>query len=509
MPFEEQIAEHKRRQAAAMAMGGPDKLARRAETGVLNARERIDLLFDQETFRETGRYGTSTVPADRDSTPADGKVCGFGRIDDRPAGVVSYDFTVKGASSASTSNKKMQHVKDIGAERGMPVVYLCESTGVRMPDVMGGAGMGQINDKTRFLRRRESPWASAVFGYAFGSAAWHAVAADFAVLRKGAVMAVSSPSLVGMATGQEVDREQLGGWKVHSQVTGFADAVADTDAEAVAAIRRFLSYLPSHRDLPPPVVEVPEGSGQRAGEILDILPEQSNRVYDVRKIINLIVDDGSMFELKSRYARNLVTALTRIEGRTVGIVASNPINKGGAIDADACDKATSFMVLCDSYNIPLVFLVDQPGFLVGLEAERQKIAGKVVNWMNAISLCTVPKVTVLMRKSYGQAFINMGAGGTADVIGAWWTSDISFMDPRSGVRIVHGANADDPARFEEYLADMSRANSAYDLSSVYGAQEVIDPRETRAFLIDSLAYYGRDRIGGVSEHLLSNWPTSY
>lgn len=510
MPYEDMIAEHKRREAAAMAMGGRDKLARRAESGALNARERVDALFDADTFHETGRYGTSTVPTDRTSTPTDGKVCGFGDIDGRRAGVVSYDFTVKGASSAQTSNKKMQHIKDIGAERGLPVVYLCESTGVRMPDVMGGVGMGGINDKTRFLRRRESPWASAVFGYAFGSAAWHACAADFAVMRKGAVMAVSSPALVGMATGQEVDREELGGWKLHSEVTGYADAVTETDEEAIAAVRRFLSYLPSHRDEPPPVAEVPDGSGQQMRSILELVPESPSQVYDVRKVIRAIADEGSVFELKARYARNLVTALCRLDGHPVGVLASNPMNKGGAIDADACDKATSFLVLCDSYNIPVVFLVDQPGFLVGLEAERRKIAGKVVNWMNALSLVTVPKVTVLLRKSYGQAFINMGAGNTADVVAAWWTADISFMDPRSGVRVVHGISPqDDPDRYAELLAEMSRGNTAYDMASVYGAQDVIDPRETRSYLLDTLGIYGLRRTCGVGEHLLSNWPTSY
>lgn len=510
MSFEELIAEHKRREAAALAMGGPEKLAQRATDGVLNARERVDLLLDPGTFRETGRYGTSTLAADRDRTPTDGKVCGFGAVGGRSVGVVSYDFTVKGASSAQTSNKKMQHVKDVGAERGLPVVYFCESTGVRMPDIMGGAGMGGMNDKTRFLRRRESPWASAVFGYAFGSAAWHACAADFAVVRKGAVMAVSSPTLVSMATGQTVDGEDLGGWKVHSEVTGFADAVADTDEEAIAAIRSFLSYLPGHRDEAPPVVEVPSGSGTRAEQILETLPESPNQVYDVRGILRAVVDEGSLFELKARYARNLTTALARLDGRTVGIVASNPFYKGGAIDAAACDKATSLLVLCDSYNVPIVFLVDQPGFLVGLEAERRKIAGKVVNWMNALSLCTVPKITVIMRKSYGQAFVNMGAANTADAVAAWWTANISFMDPRSGVQVVHGvAPDDDPERYERLLAEMDRDNTAYDLASVYGAQDVIDPRETRGWLIDTLEIYRRRRRGGIGEHLLANWPTSY
>lgn len=510
MSFEDLIAEHKRREAAATAMGGPQKLRRRAEDGMLNARQRLDLLFDDGTFREIGKFGTSLLPETRESTPADGKVCGFGRVAGRNVGSVSYDFTVKGASSSATSNKKMQQVKDIAAERGMPTVFMCESTGVRMPDIMGGVGMAGMNDKTRFLRRRESPWASAVFGYAFGSAAWHAVGADFAVMRKGAVMAVSSPGLVQMATGQEVDREALGGWKLHSEVTGFADLVTDTDEEAILALQRFLSYLPSHNAEPPPTSEVPAGSGRRVDEILDHLPEQSNRVYDVRKIVELIADDGSLFELKARYARNMVTTLGRLDGKSVGIIANNPLYKGGAIDADACDKVVSFMVLCDSYNIPIIFLVDQPGFLVGVEAERRKIAGKVINWMNATSLCTVPKITVILRKSYGQAFVNMGAAGTADIIAAWWTADVSFMSPPSAVQIVHGVSPkDDPEAFEVHLKAMARESTAYDLASAYGAQDVIDPRETRSFLVDALDIYATRRSSGVGEHLLSNWPTSY
>ena len=510
MSFEDAVSDHKRRTEKAMAMGGPDKLANRAKTGALNARQRVDMLFDSNSFRETGLFGTSNRPEDRASTPADGKVCGFGAVAGRSAGVVAYDFTVKGASSSATSNKKMQHIKDVGAERGIPVVYFCESTGVRMPDIMGGVGMGGMSDKTRFLRRRESPWVSAVFGYAFGSAAWHAVAADFAVMTKGSVMAVSSPGLVAMATGQDVDKEVLGGWKLHSEVTGFADAVAENDEEAIELIQRFLSYLPGHNQELPPTVPAADSSGDRSDALSDIVPDSPSQVYDIRKVIDVIADDESVMEMKPRYARNMVTALTRFDGQSVGVVANNPLYKGGAIDAHACDKVTSFLVLCDSYNIPIVFLVDQPGFLIGVEAERQKIAGKVINWMNALSLCTVPKVTVILRKSYGQAFVNMGAANTADTVATWFTADVSFMDPRSAVRVVHGKTREEgPEEYDRNLAAMARENSGYDLASVYGAQDVIDPRETRGFILDSLNTYTRRRSGGVGEHLLSNWPTSF
>jgi acetyl-CoA carboxylase carboxyltransferase component len=498
------------RRAAALAMGGADKLAKRAADGHLNARERVTALFDGGTFAESGLFATSPVDADRHSTPADGKVTGTGVIDGRRAAVIAYDFTVKGASSSSTSNKKMQHMKDLSARCGMPLVYLAESTGVRMPDVMGGTGMGQANDRTRFLRKRETPWASAAFGYAFGSAAWHTVSSDFAVFRKGAVMAVSSPKLVSRATGQDVDAQQLGGWRVHAEMTGFADAVADTDEEAIELVRRFLSYLPSHNGEAPPLTAVPAGSGERAVELRTLVPAARSKVYDMSKVIEIIADEGSVFPIKARYGKSLITSLARIGGRSVGILANNPMSKGGAIDAHACDKATAFLVLCDSYNIPVIFLVDQPGFLIGLEAERHKVIGKVINWMNALSLVTVPKVTVMLRKNYGQAYVNMGGAFTADASAAWWTAEVSFMDPRSAVSVVYGISPEsDPALYEQRLNEMAKDSTAYDVARVYGVQDVIDPADTRAYLLNALAANHLARTDGVGEHLLSTWPTSY
>lgn len=510
MPHSEFAASHEDRRSAALAMGGPKKLLARADKGDLNVRERIDLLFDEESFRESGLFATSQYEADRRSTPADGKVTGTGEVKGRTAAVIGYDFTVKGASSGAVSNKKMAYMKDLATKRGLPLVYLAESTGVRMPDIMGGSGMGGANDKTRFLRRRESPWVSAVFGYAFGSAAWHTVCSDFAVFRKGALMAVSSPGLVSRATGQTVDREDLGGWKVHSRITGFADAVADTDEEAIELIQTFLSYLPSHNGEAPPIAPIPEDSGQRSQELTEIVPVSRTQVYDMRKVVDIIADADSVFPIKATFAKNMITSLARIDGRSVGVIANNPFFKGGAIDTDAIDKVISFLVLCDSYNIPIVFLVDQPGFLIGVEAEHNRAAGRIINWMNALALVTVPTATVMIRKNYGQAYFNMGGGFTTDAMAAWWTAEISFMDPRSAVGVVHGIDSEkDPDDFERRLNEMARDSTGYDAARVFGVQEVINPADTRRFLIDSLYDHQLRRSNGVGEHLLSSWPTSW
>lgn len=509
MKFERQIKQHEALAARARMMGGEDKLEKRRKAGQLNARERIDRLLDSGTFRETGLFGVSYIPEMRDSTPGDGKITGFGKIDGRRVGVVGYDFTVKGSSSSYTNNRKMAHVKDTGGKRGFPVVFLGESTGVRMPDIMG-EGMGMNFEGPRFLRTREAPWVAAVLGNAFGSAAWHACCSDFCVMRKGSVMAVASPRVVSMSLGREVTPEELGGWQVLAEHSGFADAVVDSDEQAIDTIKRFLSYLPTNNRQAPPAAPVPEGSGEAVKSILDLIPESASQVYDVRKVIRAFVDLGSFFEVKERYGRSITTALARLDGRTIGIVANNPLYKGGAMDADACSKATDFIVLCDSYNVPLVFLQDQPGFLIGPDAEKRGVIGRVINWMNALLQVTVPRISIILRKSYGRGFINMGGAGIADEIAAWWTAEVSFMNPRTAVMVVHGVKEeDDPERFRDLLAEMARNGGAYDLAAVYGVKEVLDPRETRDYLKETLEVHTLRLSGGVGQHRLSNWPTSY
>jgi acetyl-CoA carboxylase carboxyltransferase component len=509
MKFEKQIAEHTRRADIAKAMGGPRKLAPRRDKGIMNARERIEYLLDRGSFRESGLFGVSYIPEMRDSTPCDGKVTGFGRIDGRRVGVVGYDFTVKGSSSSYTNNRKMAYVKETGTRRGFPIVFLGESTGVRMPDIMG-EGMGMNFEGARFLRLREAPWAAAIMGNAFGSSAWHACCSDFCVMRKGSVMAVASPRVVSMALGRDVPGEELGGWQVLAEHSGFADLVVDTDADALNAIKRFLSYLPTHNRQAPPRAAVLPGSDNAARDILNLIPDSPSQVYDVRKVIRAIADLDSYFEMKERFGRSLTTALARIDGRPVGFIANNPLYKGGAMDADACSKATDFVVLCDSFNVPLIMLHDQPGFLVGPEAERRGIVGKVINWMNALLQVTVPKISIILRKSYGRGFINMGGAGIADEIAAWWTAEVSFMDPRTAVMVVHGVKEqDDPARFADLVREMARNGSAYDLGAVYGVKEVLDPRETREYLKEMLDVHELRLNGGVGQHRLANWPTSY
>ncbi|MGB3288775.1 MAG: carboxyl transferase domain-containing protein [Burkholderiaceae bacterium] len=501
-----------RRVQAALAMGGPEKLERRRAAGLLNARERIDYFVDEGSYIETGMLGVSSVvPEDRDSTPADGKVAGFAKVDGRLVGVVANDFTVKGASSSLTNMKKIGHVKRVATERGFPLVFFGESSGARMPDNMGSRGMGALlgNDPHQYVRHRESPWASAILGQCYGSSAWYACLSDFTVMRKGSTLAVASPVLASLAIGQSVDAEELGGWKLHSEVTGLVDCVAETDQEAIDLVRRFLSYLPSHNREAPPRAPVPEDSGAAAAKLPDIVPDNRRRVYEVRKVINAIVDKDSFFEMKPRFGRTAVTGLARMGGGTVGIVANNPMGKAGAMDVPACEKITRFLVMCDSFNIPIIMLVDTPGFVIGIEGERMKAPGKIMNFMTALQMCSVPKLSVIMRKSYGQAYLNMGGGRNSDDVAAWPSAEVSFMDPAYSVQVVTWGREVDEQTQNALRAQMERDSDVWGIAEMYGVQAVIPPEQTRDYLLRMLEVHTPRRTGGVGKHQLASWPTTY
>jgi len=511
MPFELILQELEERRAKALAMGGEDKLAKRKQAGKLNARERLDCLLDQSSFVESGQFALSARPEMRHKSPADGKVMGFGRIDGREVGIVSNDFTVLGASSALTNSKKLRHMKQVTAKRGIPLIFLGESAGARMPDRMGSSGRAISGgaDSAEFLRLRKSPWISALLGPCYGSSAWYACASDFVVMVKQATMSVASSRVTSIAISQETDAETLGGWKMLSEMSGLVDAVVDTEEQALEAIRKFLGYLPGHCNESPPSCAVPAGSDEAARSVLDIFPESRTAVYDMRKIVARIVDQGSVFEIKARYGKSVMTALSRINGQSVGVIANNPLYKGGALDADCCSKVTDFLVMCDSFNIPIVFLVDVPGFLIGLEGEKRGLAAKIINWMHALPLITVPKITVIVRKSYGKAYPNMGGGLNSDVVACWPTAELGFMDPKVGVNVLHGITAEsDPERFQTLVSEIERDSSGWALAELYEAQHLIDPRDTRAWLIRMLQIHSMRMERGVGAHLLANWPTT-
>jgi acetyl-CoA carboxylase carboxyltransferase component len=510
MSHEARLAELDKRKQAARAMGGAKKLAKRRERGQLNAQERLDALIDPNSFIELGLLGASSIDEDVAETPRDGKIAGFARIDGRDVGVVVNDFSTKGASTSATNSKKLGYIRKVCTERGLPFVHIGESTGARLPDAMGSKGMGNLlgNDITQFRRMRETPWAAAALDTSFGSSAWLCCCADFAVMKKGSIMSVSSPRLVSMAIGEKVDMEELGGWRLHAEQTGLIDQFVDTDEEAMAALRGFLSYMPSHNGELPPVAPLTEGSGDGQERILEILPEKRTQTYNMKKIVEIIFDAGSFFEFKPRFGRPAIVGLARLAGQSVGIIANNPAVGGGALSAEACRKCVDFTVLCDSFNIPLVRIMDTPGFVVGLDAERRGAPGHIMNFMNATCLATVPQITILARKAYGRAYVAMGGGVHSDTLVAWPTAEVSFMDPVFATNIVFNLSAGDEG-FADALAHIEKNLEIWDMARIFSAHDVIKPQETRDFLIRMFEVHQRRRSGGLGQHLMRTWPTSY
>jgi methylmalonyl-CoA decarboxylase subunit alpha len=516
MSDQDPINELRARKEAAHAMGHPDKLAQRAERGTLNVRERIDALLDPGTFHEIGALNHSDVPGMETKTPADGKVCGFGLIDGRNVAVFADDATVLAGSGGRVGGKKYKRLTEIAVSKGYPIINLGEGGGARIPDIMDSDGLSSMTiGRDSGLRVRRVPMAATIMGECFGAPSWFAALSDFVVQVKGSCMAVSGPRVLEMSTGERVDNESLGGWKLHAEVTGQIDRVAEDEGDCLHIVREFLSYLPSHCDELPPVAAADRSAGERQDQLLDVLPKETNRTYDMNTILNILFDNGTVFPIKPDFDRSVITALARLGGETVGVIANQPKYLAGAMGPDGCDKCCGFIALCDSFNIPMIFLHDTPGFLVGKAAEEKRMPGKIINFIEALCLSTVPKLTVIVRKSYGMATGNMaGPGMGADFVYAWPTADISFMAPETAANVVYARKimeSDDPEKAREAAVEQLRLGSApYRAAGLGFLDDVIEPQDTRRVLIDSLHIArGQRPNGGMSKRRLANWPTTF
>jgi acetyl-CoA carboxylase carboxyltransferase component len=520
MPFEKEMEELKRRRERALAMGGPEKIKRQHDKGKGTARERIASLLDAGTFFEMGMFNTSDMPGMEEKTPADSKIAGFGKIDGRTVAIVANDFTVLAATSSRVAGKKEGETKLQAGRRGFPVIYLGEAGGARLPDIMGAKGLASIGGGgfDTFLqlmsRVRKTPMVTAIMGECYGMPTWMACLSDLVVQVKGSAMGVSGPRVLELAISENITDEDLGGWKVHAEITGNADRVAENEEECFAIIREYLSYLPSHCDEPPPGKAVPEGSGSQMAQILELLPEKRNRVYDMNKILRAVVDGGILFPLKPLFGKSVITSLARIGGQVVGLVANQPFFNAGAMDTNGIDKVISFLVLCDSFNIPLLFFHDTPGFLVGKEAERNRVGARVMNYMNALGQISVPKISIIVRKTYGMAFWNMsGSGCATDFLVAWPTAEMSFVAPEIAANVVFAGKIENAPELaeqkERFIQQMLKDSAPYPAAGMHYLHDVIDPRETRNYIIRALEICRDRRTGGVGQHRLANWPTKF
>lgn len=501
----ERVEELERRRAKALELGGPERIEAQHARGKWTCRERIAALVDPGTFMELGIHAThwnqdGTPYAGR--APADGVVTGTGLVDGRMVAIAAYDFTVMGGSIGEVGEVKVTRLRELALRERLPVVWLVDSAGARIHKDAGFHLQASLFAGTGYLFREQVhlsgvvPQVAAMVGPGAAGTAYIPGLADFVPMVKGtSSMALGGPPLVKAAVGEDVDEETLGGSAVHTRTSGCADLEVASDEECLGAIRAYLSYFPSHCGERPPVREAPSDAwGRLPDEILDVVPDNPKRAYDVKKAISMIVDGGETFEIKPGFARNLVTALARLGGQPVGIVANNPKFLGGALDVDAADKAARFVNLCDAYSIPLVFLQDVPGFIVGSKVEQQGIIRHGAKMLHAVADATVPKLTVILRKAYGAGYYVMcGRAYEPDLIVAWPTAEISVMGPEGMVAIfarkMLAGVEDDAARehFKQGMVDEIRKSiNPYLAAGKALIDDVIDPRDTRKVLLHGL-----------------------
>ncbi|HLN61236.1 MAG TPA: acyl-CoA carboxylase subunit beta [Symbiobacteriaceae bacterium] len=477
------------RKARAMAMGGPTAVARQHADGKLTARERIALLFDAGTFVETGALADHEPrnPAMTGKhTPADGVITGYGEVGGHTVCCAAYDFTVMAGSMGEVGERKVARMRELALRLRTPIVWLLDSSGARIQESAGSqfAGSGDLFFE-QVIMSGVVPQVAAVMGPCAAGTAYIPALADVTFMVKGTgSMALGGPHLVKAAVGEEISAEDLGGSRIHCTVSGCGDLEAPSDEACIEAIKQYLHYLTE------PVTN-PNLDDRRVEELYDLVPTEPNRVYDMRKVITAIVDGGTFFELKAGWARSIITALARMGGRTVGVVASQPAYRGGVLDVDSADKAARFITLCDAYEIPLLFLADVPGFLIGSKVEQQGIIRHGAKMLYAVSEATVPKVTVVLRKAYGAGyFVMCGRAYEADQIYAWPTAEISVMGPEGAAAIIFRkeieAAADPAAVKAERIAMIRQTIDPYVAAAGAYVDDVIDPADTRRLVIRAL-----------------------
>src|SRR5215213_8276188 len=500
-PLVEELAERRER---ARLGGGEEKVAKQHDQGKLTARERLALLIDEGTFCEFGIHAQPHVSqaamAGRDA-PADGVITGYGRIDGRMACVCAYDFTVMAGAMGMTGELKVARLRELALTQRVPFIWLLDSAGARIQEAVGSlfAGSGHLF-REEVVMSGVVPQVAALMGPCAAGTAYIPGLADFVPMVKGrGSMALAGPHLVRAAIGEDVTQEELGGSRVHCRKSGVGDLEVADDEECIARIRQYLSFFPAHCEQAPPVRPAGDPIDRMDEELLDVLPESNRKPYDMYEVIRRIVDDGEWLDLKPQWAKTVITCFARMGGRPVGIVANQPKQLGGILDNDSADKAARFVNLCNAFGIPLVFLMDVPGFMVGTKVEQAGIIRHGVKMLHAVANATVPKVTVVLRKAYGAGYYVMnGRAYEPDLIVAWPSAEISVMGAEGAVEIVFRKQveeAEDPAAKKAELIDEYRKIiDVYRAASNAMIDDVIDPRETRPTVIRALEMAETKRV---------------
>ncbi|MCK9517982.1 MAG: acyl-CoA carboxylase subunit beta [Dehalococcoidia bacterium] len=492
LTVEEKLAQLEEMKAQIALGGGPKRIEAQHARGKLTARERIDLLLDPGTFDEIDSLRSPSGSAAGKSL-GEAVVTGWGKVDGRPVYIFSYDFTLLGGSLSEAVGEKILKVMDLAMMTGAPIVGIQDSGGARIQDGPESLrGFGEIF-ALNTLASGVIPQISVIMGPCAGGAVYSPAITDFIFMTEGTgQMYITGPDVIRAVTGEEVSHEDLGGADAHASKSGVAHFAINGEEETLAEVRRLLSFLPSNNAEDPPQVGTGDDHDREDEELLQIVPSDANRPYDVREVIYRLADDGDFMEVHELFAQNVVVGFARMGGRTVGIVANQPMHLAGVLDINASRKAARFVRFCDCFNIPIVTLVDVPGYLPGTTQEYGGIITHGAKLLFAYSEATVPKVAVILRKAYGGAYLVMSSKHLrGDANFAWPTGEVAVMGPDGAVNIVYReelANASDPeARRKELIEEYrSKFANPYIPAGRGFLDDVIDPRTTRSKIIRAL-----------------------
>lgn len=494
----DKIAELRARRDASLTMGGEHALRKHRESGRIPVRERLAMLCDPESWFEIGGLAEPEIRREK-PVPGDAVVTGFGTLDGRRIGVLGIDATAVAGTTAPVSMRKQGRLIERAQRSGFPLVLLCDADGGRMPDVMGWRFSGLPLDFTSFLGSTDGrpavPRAAAVLGPSYGDSALHASTAHFVVMVRSASIALSGPSVVEPAIGEQVTDDQLGG-PDSATAAGNAHLVVESEADAFEAIAAFLSYLPSNAALPAPVAP-PEAPLRDPGELAELVPVGARSGYDMRTVLDAVADAESVLPWADGWGSSLLCVLARIEGRPVGILANQPLVRAGALDPASLAKEHAFVDMCDTFGLPLVFLHDVPGLMIGSQAERSGILHGYERAVARIARASVPKVGVVLRKAYGGGHFAMGGRPAApDFLYAWPSAELGFMAPETGVRTVHRRALDTMAaeqgpqardgRVAELTAEWVAESEPWEAAANLSFDDIIEPAQTRQVIATSI-----------------------
>jgi acetyl-CoA carboxylase carboxyltransferase component len=493
---EDKIRDLKAREAKALEMGGEKAIAAQREKGKLTARERLDLLFDKETFREIDMFVNHrcvNFEMEKVDIPADGVITGHGLVDGRPVFAFSQDFTARAGSLGEMHAKKICKVMDLAMKAGVPFVGINDSGGARIQEGVDAlSGYGQI-----FFRNSAAsgviPQISAIMGPTAGGAVYSPAMTDWIfMVKKSSYMFITGPEVIKSVTGEEISFEELGGAKTHNQKSGVAHFACESDEDAIIQMKTLLSYLPSNNMEDPPHVDTADDPNRTDAALDSIIPDSPNKIYDMKEVIQSIVDNGDFFEPHQYFAPNMIIGFARLNGRAIGIIANQPKQLAGCLDINASDKATRFIRFCDAFNVPLLTIADVPGYLPGSQQEWGGIIRHGAKLLWCYSEATVPKILLVTRKDYGGSYLAMCSKDLgADMAFAWPTAEIAVMGAAGAANIIHrkeikGAE-DQAAKRQEKIAEYEALfSNPYQAAQRGYIDAVIVPRETRPRLIDAL-----------------------